>query len=69
MKDDEKLLPKPLKALGSTSLHLTSSASDGDIYGFVQWTITQILQTVDGIQWEENPALKENLTRDTAHFP
>ena len=29
MKDGEKLLPKPIKALGSTSLHLTSSASEG----------------------------------------
>ena len=28
MKDGEKLLPKP-KTLGSTSLHLTSSASEG----------------------------------------
>ena len=28
MKDGEKLLPKPIKALGSTSLHLTSSASE-----------------------------------------
>ena len=27
--DEEKLLPKPIKALGSTSLHLTSSASEG----------------------------------------
>ena len=29
MKDGEKFLPKPIKALGSTSLHLTSSASEG----------------------------------------
>ena len=29
MKDGEKLLSKPIKALGSTSLHLTSSASEG----------------------------------------
>ena len=29
MKDGEKLWPKPIKALGSTSLHLTSSASEG----------------------------------------
>ena len=29
MKDGEKVLPKPIKALGSTSLHLTSSASKG----------------------------------------
>ena len=29
MKDGEKLLAKPIKALGSTSLHLTSSASEG----------------------------------------
>ena len=29
MKDGEKLFPKPIKALGSTSLHLTSSASEG----------------------------------------
>ena len=29
MKDGEKLLPKPIKVLGSTSLHLKSSASEG----------------------------------------
>ena len=29
MKDGEKFLPKPIKALGSTSLQLTSSASEG----------------------------------------
>ena len=29
MKDGEKLLPKPIKSLGSTSLHLTSSESEG----------------------------------------
>ena len=29
MKDGEKLLQKPIKGLGSTSLHLTSSASEG----------------------------------------
>ena len=29
MKDGEKFLPKPIKALGSASLHLTSSASEG----------------------------------------
>ena len=29
MNDGEKLLSKPIKALGSTSLHLTSSASEG----------------------------------------
>ena len=29
MKDGEKFLPKPRKALGSTSLHSTSSASEG----------------------------------------
>ena len=29
MKDGEKLLPKPIKALGSTSLHSTISASEG----------------------------------------
>ena len=29
MKDGEKFLPKPIKALGSTSLYLTSSPSEG----------------------------------------
>ena len=29
MKDGEKLLPKPIKAPGSKSVHLTSSASEG----------------------------------------
>ena len=29
MKDGEKLLPKPIKALGSTNLHLTISAPEG----------------------------------------
>ena len=29
MKDGEKLLQKPIKGFGSTSLHLTSSASEG----------------------------------------